>query len=153
MPHSARTICWRFLQDKLAAGIWLYRWQPNLPSICRFCDHNPEDAIHMVFLCPPKKIARLTLLNEFTTKVIWTDEELSTVCSLDCALLSIQEGLDILPYQLVACGLLGIWRMHYSLSDPPTGSGRSGDHDTTSPCNYRTKLTPPPSLTNQIFLL
>ena len=117
-PHKARTIWWRVLHDKLMTSYAFYKRssgeiQAMISPECRLCDHDIEDAQHMAFLCPTKRSAWLGLLCEFTTKANWTDEELCSVTNLDCSLLSIRPEHDIQPYQLVACGLLGFWNMHY----------------------------------------
>jgi hypothetical protein len=68
----------------------------------------------MLFLCPIKREAWIRHLSEFSTQAQWTDAELCRIIALNGHIVIPKDDIAITGEQIVASGLLGVWRAHYA---------------------------------------
>jgi hypothetical protein len=104
----------RAVQGKIATGALRTRiWRQKQQSpACPICQHPNENQNHFFFLCPIKREVWIAVLFKYTCKIFWTDDEL---CSpLSNRLIVPPRELNYTANQLIACTLLGVWRIHYT---------------------------------------
>ena len=109
---SARNLWWRFLHHALpCAVVRCERWKTEDTPACPDCKAPKEDFLHYMVLCPKKRKAWEDLLAHYTDRISWSDQELEQLLRPDCSSLHglIPATHKILPHQLVAAALQGIW--------------------------------------------
>jgi hypothetical protein len=130
--------------------IWRRPNEDPPPASCSICDHEQEDLRHFVFLCPSKKEVWITILAEYSTKPHWTDDELSSLVSLNCRLIRPKPQFNITALQITASILLSIWGLHWAFifDETPistvTGLSMARRHISTLTAqnNYRKERVP-----------
>lgn len=117
IPHTARTVWWRALHGKLATAQFRFeKWKIGDSPACPLCDAPTEDIPHMLFLCPTKREAWWTYLREYTIKQDWPDATLTQLLDLSSQSVIPRQDTNITAAQIIAGGLLGIWRTHYAFT-------------------------------------
>lgn len=57
----ARFSCWLALRDRLSTLSRVARWNSQVSTMCRFCDHYVEDVQHILFSCEYARQVRTNL--------------------------------------------------------------------------------------------
>ncbi|CAO3569417.1 unnamed protein product [Mortierella alpina] len=109
IPHRARTIWWRYKRDILPCGILRHRlWNQDPACDMEGCDNEATSKNHYVFQCKAKYDSWQGILQTYTTKMDWPDNDLNSLLSFDRPQFDIRPEYSISPAQLIACGLIGI---------------------------------------------
>ena len=112
ITKPARNLWWRHIHHATpCAQFRAERWpHPGLTATCPVCSHPQEDRLHYLALCPNKRSAWTSLLQKYTTRTQWSEQDIASIFVLSshptCVPMIHTAGLS--SFQLVSCGLSGI---------------------------------------------
>ncbi|KAK3820196.1 MAG: hypothetical protein J3Q66DRAFT_429059, partial [Benniella sp.] len=108
IPHRARTLWWRLLHKHLPVATFRHaKWRHPSP-LCPQCDIEDETIEHAYASCLDKRFAWIDFLRLYTTRQIWTYQDIFSLLSFDPSDFDIAPEHNITKAQLIAAGLLGV---------------------------------------------
>lgn len=111
IPHHARTTWWRYKRDWLPCGsLRQHIWRHEPACQMEGCTAQDETKNHYIFQCGAKYRSWQGILQTYTTKLDWPDNDLNALLSFNRPKFDILPEYNISPAQLIACCLLGIAR-------------------------------------------
>ncbi|ORX49548.1 hypothetical protein DM01DRAFT_1291266 [Hesseltinella vesiculosa] len=115
LPHSSRTVLFRFLTGKLTSRSLLFRIVPTLVSSpkCSICRYHDESSVHLLFACPFKmRVWRLAWQRHFATPFDSIQNVVSSFTSWSWP--PLRPGTPSLSAPLVLGTILAaIWSAHW----------------------------------------